>query len=132
MLYIGHFSFDELKEKARHGYFTGVIDADDHDAAVAKFTRHILELKKSEACFASIVNVYMEDIIEVEKIPVDPIVTLFQSAEGAFPKSISVSLPAVTKDGIRAFGLPVNVRKNENEKSDRYIVSEPFIRFEEK
>jgi hypothetical protein len=132
MLYIGHFSFDELmKNEARHGYFTLIIDAIDRETAVAKFSNHILELRKSEDCFAPLLKVYIEDVIELETIPVEPIVTLFQSSEGSFPKSISVSLPGVIKDGIDAFGLPENVNKHEKESPWEYKKSDPFISFED-
>jgi hypothetical protein len=135
MLHIGHFSFDALEgeEGVRHGYFTCIIDAKDPEQAVAKFGGRILRLQKSETPFAGMIKVYIEDIIKVEKLPQDPIVTHLQSSEGEFPKSISYSLPAVIKDGIEAFGLPSSVDRHESEKKqtkDRFEFSNPFIRFE--
>jgi hypothetical protein len=132
MLYIGHFSFDELKdEEIRHGYFTCIIDTESQDNAVAKFSHHILKLHKSEDFFSSLLRIYIEDIIEVQTVPDEPFITLFQSSEGSFPKSISFSLPASIKEGVEAFGLPANVRKHEQKEGDTYMISEPFINFNE-
>jgi hypothetical protein len=132
MLHIGHFSFDEQDRRgtSRHGYFTCIIDASDPEAATAKFGEHILEMKKKEEVFANMAAVYLEDMIKVEAVPKEPVVTWLQSSEGEFPRSISHSLPAVTKDGIEAFGLPTNVDKHEAGKGKGYMVSEPFIRFD--
>ena len=108
MLYIGHFSYDELdgKSASRHGYFTCIIDAPDPEQATAKFGEHILEMKKKEEVFANLAAVYLEDIIKVKTVPKEPIVTWLQSSEGEFPRSISHSLPAVFKDGIECGAGP--------------------------
>ena len=39
MIYIGHFSFDELgpEKEVRHGYFSCVVEAEEIDAAINKF-----------------------------------------------------------------------------------------------
>ena len=130
MLFIGHFSFDELKgKKARHGYFTCIIDAGSREKAVAKFSDYILSLKKEEESFSGIEKVYIEDIIAVRNMPSEPIVTLFQSSEGNFPKSISISLPSVFKEGIDAFGLSRNVNRHEEANTRSYKIAEPFITF---
>ncbi len=132
MLHIGHFSFDEQDRRGnpRHGYFTCIIDAPDPEAATAKFGEHILEMKKKEEVFADLAAVYLEDIIKVEAVPNEPVVTWLQSSEGEFPRSVSHSLPAVIKNGIEAYGLPTNVDKHEAGKGRGYMVSEPFIRFD--
>jgi hypothetical protein len=132
MLHIGHFSFDEIdaQNKQRHGYFTCIIDAEDPETAVAKFGEHILQMKKKAAPFKDMAAVYIEDIIRVALVPMDPIVTHSQSSEGAFPRSISHSLPGVVKDGIEAFGMPGDVDRHEKGSGDTYAVSDPFIRFD--
>lgn len=133
MLYVGHFSFDGIdgENTARHGYFTCLIEAPDADAAVAKFAGHILELKKTEPPLTEMVHVYLEDIIQVEAVPQEPIVTLVQSSRGEFPDSISVSLPGVVKDGIAAYGLPTNVEAHEAEENQgRFLYPKPFVSFD--
>jgi hypothetical protein len=132
MLHIGHFSFDEIDatNQQRHGYFTCIIDAADPETAVAKFGEHILRMKKKAAAFKNMAAVYIEDIIRVAQVPQEPIITHSQSSEGAFPKSISHSLPGVVKDGIEAFGTPADVDRHEKGSGKNYQVSDPFIRFE--
>ena len=132
MLHIGHFSFDErdADQNDRHGYFTCLIDVDKPENAVARFAAYILEMKKENPCLENLVKVYIEDIIKIETIPEDPIMTHLQSSEGAFPRSVSYSLPSVFKDGIEAYGSPSNVRKHENDESGRYLFSNPIITFE--
>ena len=132
MLYIGHFSFDEQDSDlhTRHGYFTCIVDVENPEDAVAKFAGHILEMKKSEPCFADIERVYLEDIVKITAIPAEPITTRLQSSEGLFPRSISYSLPSVIKDGIDAYGMPSNVSKHEKDESGQYLYSNPFITFD--
>jgi hypothetical protein len=107
------------------------MEAANRDTAVAKFSNHILKMRKAEDCFSDLLKVYIEDIIEIESVPVEPMVTLFQSSEGSFPKSISISIPGVIKDGVNAFGLPGNVDKHEKDHKAGYLESDPFISFED-
>ena len=132
MLHLGHFSFDELdyEKNNRHGYFTCVVDANNEEIAVKKFKRHLMEIKKDNMFFSTIVNVYIEDIIQIQVVPEKAIITRLQSSEGEFPKSVSYSLPSRDVDGIEAFGLAINVQKHKNEGSGEYKESEPFIKFD--
>jgi len=132
MLHIGHFSFDgqDGDQNDRHGYFTCLIDVDKPEDAVARFAAYILEMKKKDPCFENVVKVYLEEIIKIGSIPEDPVMTRLQSSEGAFPRSISYSLPSSTKDDIEAYGTPSNVRKHENDESGQYLYSNPFISFD--
>lgn len=129
MLHIGHFSFDEKDDdrKERHGYFTCVVDVQTPEDAVAKFTKYILQTIKRESKLKNIARVYLEDIIKIDAVPEEPIMTRLQSSEGSFPKSISYSLPTVIKDGIEAYGMPSNVNKHENDDTGQYLYSNPFI-----
>jgi len=132
MLHIGHFSFDEKgdSQEERHGYFTCVVEVKTPEDAVAKFAKHILQMIKRESKLKNIARVYIEDIIRIDAVPGEPIITRLQSSEGAFPQSISYSLPAVIKNGIEAYGMPSNVNKHENDDTGHYLYSNPFITFE--
>jgi len=132
MLYIGHFSFDEvgLAQEIRHGYFTSVVDADNIEQAVTEFKELILSMKKMENTFQRIAAVYLEDIIEFHHVPGKAIVSRVQSSAGEFPKSITHSLPGVANPGINIYGLEANVRATENElDTDEFKESKPFIKF---
>lgn len=132
MLHVGHFSFDEydFDQNDRHGYFTCVVDAADEEAAVQEFRTALLDMKKADTAFSRIVNIYIEDIIQIRETPKSPIVTHMQSSEGAFPESISYSLPLTHELDVQAFGLTANVDEHENTQGDDYKISEPFINFE--
>jgi hypothetical protein len=132
MLYVGHFSFDEigLEQEIRHGYFTTVVDADSIERASTEFKELILSMKKMEDTFQRIAVVYLEDIIEFKQLPEKAIVSRIQSSAGEFPESITHSLPGVANPGIHVYGLKADVRANDNElETDKYKESKPFIKF---
>jgi hypothetical protein len=131
MLYIGHFSYDELgaEQKPRHGYFTGLVEAENADHAVSEFEDLIGKLKNKNKLFHRIVAVYIEDIIEIKDIPRKAIITRIQSSAGEFPKSISHSLPEVGLPGIAAYGWAPDVKKIREGGDSGYQEMVPFIKF---
>ena len=132
MLYIGHFSFDEIGrvQDIRHGYFTTVIDAVSIEDATIKFKELILSMKKMEDTFQRIAAVYLEDIIEFQQLPEKAIVSRIQSSAGEFPESITHSLPGIANPGIQVYGLEADVRVTDNEiDTNKYKESKPFIKF---
>jgi hypothetical protein len=132
MIYIGHFSFDELgaEKEIRHGYFSCVVETDSADAAANEFKELILSQKKMNDVFSNMVTVYLEDIIELRDVPRRAIVTRIQSSAGKFPKSISRSLPHVVAPGINVYGWAPDVEADETDRnSDKYTTSKPFIKF---
>jgi hypothetical protein len=133
MIYIGHFSFDELgpEKKVRHGNFSCVVEADKADAAANEFKELISSLKKMNDIFSNIVNVYMEDIIEIRDVPRRAIITRIQSSVGEFPKSVSKSLPHVESPGINVYGWAPEVREDKKKMDQEgYKEAKPFIKFE--
>jgi hypothetical protein len=132
MLYIGHFSFDEIgsEQEARHGYFTTVVDTDNIERATGEFKELIYSMKKTDDTFKRMVAVYLEDIIEFHHIPGKAIVTQLQTSAGEFPKSVTYSLPGIIAPGINIYGLDPDVRANENaQNADEYKESKVFIKF---
>ena len=132
MFYVGYFSFDELgpEKEVRHGYFSCIVEADDADAAANAFKALIFLQKKRNDIFGNIVAVYMEDVIEIQHIPREAIITRFQSSEGEFPKSVSRSLPDVAALGISAYGWTPDIEQNEpGQYKMEYKPAKPFIKF---
>jgi hypothetical protein len=132
MIYIGHFSFDEVgaEKEIRHGYFSCVVETDSADAAANEFKELILSLKKMDDVFSKMVTVYLEDIIELRDVPRRAIVTRIQSSAGEFPKSITRSLPNVESPGIIVYGWEPDIEADETDRnSDKYTTSKPFIKF---
>jgi hypothetical protein len=132
MMYIGHFSFDELGpgKEVRHGYFSCVVDSVSAEAAANEFKELIFSLKKMDDIFKNIVAVYMEDIIEIRTVPRKAIVTRIQSSAGKFPKSVTKSLPHVAAPDINVYGWAPDMEADETDQNtDEYKTSEPFIQF---
>ena len=132
MLYIGHFSFDELgsENEVRHGYFTCLVDSDSADKAADAFKNVIVSLNKTEDMFRRISVVYIEDIIKLTHISKEALVTWIQSSAGQFPKSITRCLPGAVSSGISVYGLAEDIREDESSKSrEEYKTTRPFVKF---
>lgn len=132
MLYMGHFSFDERgrEKKARHGYFTFVVDSSDVDSAVETFRSQIVNIKAKNGLFDSVAQIYIEDIFEVEKVPQRAVLLRFQSCEGPFPESVSRSLPLGDATGIKALGWAPDIRKIRAADKEETVEMEPFLVFD--
>jgi len=132
MLFIGHFSFDEIDadSQPKHGYFSSIVDAKSPDEAMTKFEAHIKQMKKTAKQLVSVVHVYIEEILKIAKIPETPIITRLQSSEGEFPASTSHSLPGVFGKEVEAFGFVPDVADHEMLNDGSFIEAKPFITFE--
>lgn len=132
MLFIGHFSFDEISKdgQPKHGYFSSVVDADGPEAATVKFEEHIKKTKETVEPMAGLKAVYIEDIVRIANIPETPIMTRLQSSDGPFPPSVSHSLPGVFGKDAEAFGFAPDVADHEMLTDGSFIEAKPFITFE--
>jgi len=132
MLFIGHFSFDEIdsEDSQRHGYFSCIVDAENPDDAVSQFEGHIRKMKTEVGQMGNVVNVYIEEILRFKEIPTAPIMTRLQFSDGAFPASVSHSLPGVFGEDVDSFGFAPDVERQEMPNDGGYIESKPFIAFD--
>jgi hypothetical protein len=114
MLFIGHFSFDEIDAdgQPKHGYFSSIVDA------------------KTAKQMVSVVHVYIEEILRIASIPETPIITRLQSSDGEFPASVSHSLPGVAGKEVEAFGFAPDVADHEMLNDGGFIEAKPFITFD--
>jgi hypothetical protein len=133
MLFIGHFSFDEIDADGnqRHGYFSSIVNAQTPDEAVSKFETHIKAMKGKVREMVNVVNVYIEEILRFARLPQTPIITRLQSSAGEFPASISHALPGVMGKDVEVFGFAPDVEKHETPNDGSFIEAEPFIVFDE-
>lgn len=131
MLYIGHFSFDEIDPagKPKHGYLSCIVDADSADDATAKFEAHIKAMQAELEEMAGLVHVYIEEILSVQTIPEAPIITRMQSSEGEFPESTSYTLPGVIGEDVTAYGFKPDVEIHDRPTDGGFVQAEPFISF---
>lgn len=133
MLFIGHFSFDEIDADGQpgHGYFSSIVKAKSPDDAVSKFERHIKQMKATAEQMASVTTVYIEEILRVPNIPEEPMITRLQSSAGEFPPSVSHSLPGVFGKDVDAFGFAPDVENHEMLTDGSFVEAKPFITFEQ-
>ena len=131
MLYLGHFSFDEVdsEENARHGYFSVVAEADDPDSAMDKFKALIKGNKNKGGIFDKVLAVYIDDIIEIPSVPEKGFITTFQSSDGEFPESVSHSLPDAETDEIKAYGYAIDLKQFEQKPAHQYKEKTPYLDF---
>jgi hypothetical protein len=132
MIYIGHFSFDEMGEadQQRHGYFTCLAEETSAELAADAFKKLIHDLRRRSDEFGHVAAVYIEDIIEIRRIPPKPLCTRIQSSRGEFPESVSRSLPLVDGDEAAAYGMATNLRKIDAAGANEYPEMTPFVTFE--
>ena len=131
MLFIGHFSFDDINKEgaAGHGYFSCIVNAETPESAVTGFERHIRQMKESLEEMQHVVNVYIEDIVRIASIPETPMITRIQSSRGEFPPSVSHALPEGENEYVDVFGYTPDVDKQEAPGDERFVEAEPFITF---
>jgi hypothetical protein len=131
MLYIGHFSFDEVNITglARHGYFTVMTQAADAETAAEACKQLIKDRKAKDPLFEAIQAVYIEDILEFPEPPDKPVITRLQSSAGEFPESVSHSLPGGDGEGIKAYGFSLDVEQIRIKPVHDYTEMTPFIKF---
>jgi hypothetical protein len=128
MLYLGHFYFDGEDSSGEEscGHFTCLAEAVDIDAAVKKFKDQIYEMKENEGLFDGYVSIYVDDIIEIEKVPEEAIAVDFISSSGDPPKSVGCSLPSEHCEGCTVYDwIP------EGAEDDEDFEAEPFVQFED-
>ena len=132
MLYIGHFSFDEMGQNRsiRHGYFTCVTEAEQVERALDDFKSLIGRMKAEDNNFARIATVYIEDIFEIQHIPETAQMLRIQSSDGPFPESVTRSLPRVAGDGIEVYGWGPDVRKIQASDPNETLEMSPFLSYE--
>jgi hypothetical protein len=132
MLYIGHFSFDEIDVDGSqgHGYLSSIVTAKNPDEVIDKFEHHLRELKRRLPAMAGVVSVYIEEILQFSQVPETPVATRLQFSEGAFPVSVSYSLPDMVDERVSVFGYSPDVENQEALKEEKCLESEPFITFD--
>ena len=132
MLYLGHFSFEGENPEGptggpTHGWFTCVAEADSIELAVHKFRDLILGLKGDFEGFDSITKVYLDNCIEVKKMPPQGALAAFVENLGEPSPSISTELPGVSADLCMSYGW---IAEEEDEEEEGRVV-EPFVKFDE-
>ena len=135
MLYLAHCSFFEKGDTATYGHFTYVVKATDYETAVDQLRRKIENARARTDVFDRPVEIFLDDMLEVRKLPKRGVIARYQSYLGKEPPSIHALLPADEPRGCRVI-RPADVDDEDAEADDlddlddeEEVQVEPFITF---
>jgi hypothetical protein len=134
MLYLAHCSFSEKGESPTYGFFTYLVKAADYETAVEQLRRKIENARDRTDMFDRAVEIYLDDMLEVRKLPKRGVIARYQAHLGTEADSLSASLPADDPRGCRVI-RPGDVEDDEEEddlaedEPSADITVEPFMRF---
>lgn len=99
-MYIGYFSFDAHEsggrnQRNRSGSFTCLVEAESVGSAAEKFSNPAISLDDSFVPFERVGNIYLDDIIEVTKLPEQGMLARYEARTTDRLGTISTSLPGV-------------------------------------
>jgi hypothetical protein len=124
MLYLAHFSFEEEGRQSRHGYFTTMADADGVDGALNKFHTLLTRLKESGEIFDNPTSIYLDEVIQIKKVPSEGFLGHLAIRDGELPPCTSISLPEVDEEYCEAFATVPEAETEEGVEIDPFIVFE--------
>lgn len=75
--YLAHFSTEE--EDNRGGTFTMLVAAKNIDDALLKFEKKIRSKRNTESLFSRTIRIHIDIIIQIEKFPLSPSITFYES-----------------------------------------------------
>jgi hypothetical protein len=129
MLYIGHFYFDGQGSdgEERCGHFTCLAEADSVEKSVKKFMEHIHEIRDSSHLFDGSFEIYLDDVVEIQRLPEKAISLDFMSSSGEDPHPVSFPISSDDSDFFAIYDWVPDALDDEEDYED-----EPIIRFEPK
>jgi len=96
MLYLGHFSFDEINDddEDRFGHFACMVEANAPEGAEKAFKELILDMRKKKTLFTEPTHIYLDTFIEIGRLPSTGVVTEYASYNREYaPGRICTYLP---------------------------------------
>ncbi|MFZ7128185.1 MAG: hypothetical protein ACOWWM_18685 [Desulfobacterales bacterium] len=133
MDFIGHFQIiqkSETEEDGGFGNFTMVVSADSTDGAAYKFREEILRLKAETDVFDETEMVFLEDIVQIMKMPEQAVLTRIDYFDDKGDGHISGSLYS-DDPNLELFGWDEGDGEGEEEDVEEEFEIEPFIDFTE-
>lgn len=135
MLYLGHFSFDQMVEEddGRFGYFSCLIEAKSPEHAEKAFKNLIKDMRKKKTLFTEPADIYLDTFIEIGALPPTGVVTCYTSYSKDFaPGCITTYLPGEDKGECKPYFWVPDDRPDLTEKIDagEGVESVPFVSFE--
>ena len=124
MLYMAHFSYDQSGEAQRHGYFTCLVDSDSMEASLDAFRTLLRRLRDTGAVFREPTIIYLDDLVQIKKVPPEGFLAHLVTREGELSSSTSTSLPGVEREYCEAFAVAPA------KPGDSEVVIDPFLSFD--
>ena len=135
MLYLAHCSFSEKGDTPTYGHFTYVVKADDYETAAEQLRRKLESARERTDLFDRPVEIFLDEMLEVRKLPKRGVIARYQSHFGTEPASINASLPADDPRGCRVI-RPSDIDGEDEEQDDlddlaeeESVPVEPFMTF---
>jgi hypothetical protein len=124
MRYLAHFTFDE-NNHSKHGYFTMLLSAESTESAVQALRQKIMAIRNSSNAFDEVDEIYLDDIIEIDKFPEVPVLTRYESMDLTDQSTLSSN--PIDQDGLQVFHWWPKGKETEYAR-ERYDI-EPFVRW---
>jgi hypothetical protein len=124
MKYMAHFSFDEL-DHSKHGYFTMLLSAASTEDAVRQLRDKIMSIRNSTGAFDEMDEIFLDDIIEIDRFPEKPVLMRYESRDLADQSTLSSN--PIEGEGLHVFHWWPKGKEQEYEK-EKYNI-EPFVRW---
>ena len=134
MLYVGHFTFLGPKPEIRadptpSGWFALVAEAESVGAAAEKFREHVEQAKGLFSFFEPVETVWLEDIVEIKRLPEEGVLTHFHLQPDDRGASVATALPGVSEEFCVAYDRPANREPLEDDPDSWH--EDPFVDFGE-
>lgn len=129
MLYLGHFSytFAEKDTKGKKAVldatFTAVAEAASPEAAAGVFEKLLVKVKKEDDLFDGAIDVYLEALVEVEKVPKTGFIS---HCIAGYPEGLTTY--CMWKRGTKSKDCRVYTLAGDQEEGQE-VVLEPFLTF---
>lgn len=124
MRYMAHFTFDEENHN-KHGYFTMLLSADSAEEAVSSMRDKLMAIRNGSHAFDDVDEIYLDDIIEIERFPEEPVLLRYESMD--LKDQTTLSANPIDQQGLNVFHWWPKEKKEEYKKEKFDI--EPFIRW---
>ncbi len=124
MRYMAHFTFEE-ENHTKHGYFTMLLSAGSTEDAVLALRKKIMTIRSGSHAFDDVDEIYLDDIIEIDRFPEEPVIMRYESRDMADQNTLSSN--PIDQEGLHVFHWWPKGKEQEYAK-ERYNI-EPFVRW---
>jgi hypothetical protein len=127
VFFLAHCTFEDRGgEGPSHGYLTYLVKAGDVEAALEQLRARLIEAREEEGLFDGPARVYLEDLIEVRRLPPGGLIACYQAYLGPERTSIFKTFPVGEPRGCRDH---VSRDGMDDEDDGEGVVTEPFLTF---